>query len=127
MLALYGVYLCASRFVSRRAGVLSALVLATSPLYSLVARQAMTDMAFVGPMTLALALGALALFDDDDPSCRAGDASERSCRWPHHPLFYLAIGLFVVTAAAPAASSTRCQLDAGPLREARLAIPGCGA
>ena len=35
-------------------------------MFSLVARQAMTDMAFVGPMTLALALGALALFDDDD-------------------------------------------------------------
>ncbi len=35
-------------------------------MYSLVARQAMTDMAFVGPMAMALALGALALFDDDD-------------------------------------------------------------
>ena len=35
-------------------------------MYSLVARQAMTDMAFVGPMTMALALGALALFDDSD-------------------------------------------------------------
>ena len=35
-------------------------------MYSLVARQAMTDMAFVGPMAMALALGALALFDDAD-------------------------------------------------------------
>ena len=44
-------------------------------MYSLVARQAMTDMAFVGPMTMALALGALALFDDDDellPPAREG-------------------------------------------------------
>ena len=58
-----------SRFVSRRAGVLAAVVLATAPMYSLVARQAMTDMAFVGPMTMALALGAMALFDDRDEPC----------------------------------------------------------
>ena len=55
-----------SRFVSRRAGVLAAIVCGTCPLFALVSRQAMTDMAFVGPMTMALALGALALFDDED-------------------------------------------------------------
>src|SRR6185369_17879347 len=49
VLGIYAVYLMVSRFVSRRAGVLSAIVVATSPMYSLVARQAMTDMAFVGP------------------------------------------------------------------------------
>jgi 4-amino-4-deoxy-L-arabinose transferase-like glycosyltransferase len=96
LLALYGVYLVAARFVSRRAGVLAAVVLGTSPLFALVARQAMTDMAFLGPMTLALALGTLALFDDDDR-----DLARRSWRglsWPHHPLFYVTLGLFVVTA-----------------------------
>ena len=68
---------CALR-VSRRAGVLAAIVCATAPMYSLVARQAMTDMAFVGPMTMALALGALALFDDEDePLPRRG----RRRRW----------------------------------------------
>ena len=66
VLGIYAVYLCVSRFVSRRAGVMAAVVTATSPLYALVSRQAMTDMAFVGPMTMALALGALALFDDED-------------------------------------------------------------
>ena len=60
VLGIYGIYLCVSRFVSRRAGLFAALVTATSPLYSLVARQAMTDMAFVGPMTMALALGLIA-------------------------------------------------------------------
>ena len=44
---------------------------ATAPMYSLVARQAMTDMAFVGPMAMALALGALALFDDADEAAAA--------------------------------------------------------
>src|SRR4051794_20541028 len=66
VLGIYAVYLCVSRFVTRRAGMFAAVVTATSPLYALVSRQAMTDMAFVGPMTMALALGALALFDDED-------------------------------------------------------------
>jgi 4-amino-4-deoxy-L-arabinose transferase-like glycosyltransferase len=100
VMGVYAIYLCVSRFVSRRAGVLAALVTATSPLYSLVARQAMTDMAFVGPMTMALALGALALFDDDDATLdrRELPALRWTLSWPHHPLFYTAIALF--TAAA---------------------------
>src|SRR5215467_666748 len=100
VLGIYAVYLCVSRFVSRRAGLLAALVTATSPLYSLVARQAMTDMAFVGPMTMALALGALALFDDEDAPLprRQGRLGRLQLSWPHHPLFYLAVGLFTATA-----------------------------
>src|SRR5207244_8766780 len=99
---IYPVDLMFSRFVSRRAGVLAAIVVATSPLYSLVARQAMTDMAFVGPMTMALALGALALFDDEDavlPRRTARLAGGRlSLSWPHHGLFYTAMALFTVAA-----------------------------
>ena len=34
VLGIYAVYLCVSRFVSRRAGVLAAVVTATSPLYA---------------------------------------------------------------------------------------------
>ena len=100
VLGMFAVYLCVSRFVSRRAGVISALVVGTSPLYSLVARQAMTDMAFVGPMTMALALGALALFDDADVPLPRREAriGRRKITWPDHLLFYLATGLFVVVA-----------------------------
>jgi len=60
----------------------------------------MTDMAFVGPMTMALALGALALFDDDDVPLprRELRVGRRRLEWPHHPLFYLAAGLFTITA-----------------------------
>jgi 4-amino-4-deoxy-L-arabinose transferase-like glycosyltransferase len=100
VLGMYGIYLCVSRFVSRRAGILAALVTATSPLYSLVSRQAMTDMAFVGPMTMALALGALALFDDEDIELPRRSARLGSLRlgWPDHPLFYLTAGLFTAVA-----------------------------
>ena len=100
VLGMYSIYLCVSRFVSRRAGIFAALVTATSPLYSLVARQAMTDMAFVGPMTMALALGALALFDDEDTPLPRREArlGPLQLSWPDHPLLYLAAGLFTVVA-----------------------------
>ncbi len=100
VVGVYAVYLVVSRFVSRRAAVIAAVATATSPLYSLVARQAMTDMAFVGPMTLALALGALALFDDEDAVLerRSITLGRRTLSWPHHGLFYFALGLFVVAA-----------------------------
>jgi 4-amino-4-deoxy-L-arabinose transferase-like glycosyltransferase len=95
VLGIYAVYLVTSRFVSRRAGVLAAVVLATAPMYSLVARQAMTDMAFVGPMAMALALGAMALFDDRDEVLPRRGVGWRS--WPHHGLFYGTLALFAVT------------------------------
>ncbi|HVV15956.1 MAG TPA: glycosyltransferase family 39 protein [Polyangia bacterium] len=93
VLGIFAVYLLGKRLVSRRAGLLAAVVVATAPMYSLVARQAMTDMAFVGPMAMALALGALALFE-------AGQDGELPRRgrgwwsWPHDPLFYGTVALF---------------------------------
>jgi 4-amino-4-deoxy-L-arabinose transferase-like glycosyltransferase len=96
VLGIYAVYLMTARFVSRRAGLYAAVVVATAPMYSLVARQAMTDMAFVGPMAMALALGALALFDDGDDVAlpRRG---RRFWSYPHHPLFYGTVALLAVT------------------------------
>lgn len=92
--AMWGVYLVVSRFVSRRAGLLSALVMATCPMFGLIARQAMTDMAFVGPMTLALCFGTLALLDDRDQELPRRGRGWRS--WPHHPLFYATLGFFAL-------------------------------
>ena len=99
VLGIYAVYLVTARFVSRRAGLLAAAVLATAPMYSLVARQAMTDMAFVGPMTMALALGALAFFGDDQtPLPRRGQGGGNG-RWSfaHHPLAYGTLALLALT------------------------------
>ncbi len=100
VLGIYAVYLCVSRFVSRRAAMFAAVVTATSPLYALVSRQAMTDMAFVGPMTMALALGALALFDDEDVELprRTARLGKATLAWPHHPLFYVAVGVLTLAA-----------------------------
>ncbi|HMF44509.1 MAG TPA: glycosyltransferase family 39 protein [Polyangia bacterium] len=98
VLGVYAVYLVTARFVSRRAGVLAAIVCATAPMYSLVARQAMTDMAFVGPMAMALALGALALFDEsDEPLARRGQRGGAGFwSWPHHGLFYGTLALMAL-------------------------------
>jgi 4-amino-4-deoxy-L-arabinose transferase-like glycosyltransferase len=96
VLAMYAVYLVTARFVSRRAGFLAALVVGTMPMFSLVARQAMTDMAFVGPMAMALALGALALLDDKDEELPRRGVGWKS--WPHHSLFYVTIAVFALIA-----------------------------
>jgi len=96
--AIYGVYLVLSRFVSRRAGLFGAVIIATMPMFSLIARQAMTDMPFVGPMTLALALAALALFSDNAQELpRKG---WKRFTWPHHASFYTAF-ILVLLAAVP--------------------------
>src|SRR5262245_52753022 len=126
VLGIYAVYLCVSRFVSRRAGVMAAVVTATAPLYALVSRQAMTDMAFVGPMTMALALGALALFDDEDVPLPRREAriGKRKFHWPDHPLFYIATGLFVVC-TLPQLVIDSLQLEwTIPLGRSRYTIPG---
>jgi 4-amino-4-deoxy-L-arabinose transferase-like glycosyltransferase len=95
VLGIYAVYLVTSRFVSRRAGLLAAVVVATAPMYSLVARQAMTDMAFVGPMAMALALAALAFFDSSDEQLPRRGRGWRS--WPDDGLFYGTVALFALT------------------------------
>lgn len=64
-IAIVGVYLCylaGSRVWDRRAGVLMAVCLGTSPFYAMLSRQAQTDMPFVGLMTSALCFFMLAAF-----------------------------------------------------------------
>ena len=101
VMGLYGVYLVTSRLAGRRAGVFAAVVTGTCPIYALVARQAMTDMTFVGPATLALALAALALLDRDERELPRRGRGLWS--WPHHPLFYGALGVVPAAHRAPAA------------------------
>ena len=55
-----------TRLAGRRAAWLVALVLATSSQWILVTRQAMTDLPFVAPMTIALACAAVALLAPDE-------------------------------------------------------------
>ncbi len=59
-------YSTVARVVSRRAGVLAALVLATIPHFFLLAHQAITDMPFVANMMIAMCLLVVAVVEDPD-------------------------------------------------------------
>jgi 4-amino-4-deoxy-L-arabinose transferase-like glycosyltransferase len=61
-------YFTVRRLVNARAALFAAIVLATSTQWLLVSRQAMTDMPFVVPMTIALCLAALALLPSTSTS-----------------------------------------------------------
>ncbi len=102
-------YCLVRRVVSRRAALWTSLVLATSTQWSLIARQAMTDMAFVAPMTLAVVLAGLALLpqrrNPEDSSSDWIDLKEELPRktarifgqelsWPHSATFYGFLALF---------------------------------
>jgi hypothetical protein len=63
---LLAVYAGLARIWNRRAGVLGALALATTPYYALLTHQAITDMPFVANMTVAMMLLALALTEDPE-------------------------------------------------------------
>jgi 4-amino-4-deoxy-L-arabinose transferase-like glycosyltransferase len=58
------IFFTVRQFVSTRAGVLSGVVLSTFPFWAFISRQAITDMLYVGPMSMAICLLALAFFDD---------------------------------------------------------------
>jgi 4-amino-4-deoxy-L-arabinose transferase-like glycosyltransferase len=98
------------RTVSRRAALWSAIVLATCSQWALITRQAMTDMPFVVPMTVAVVFAGLALLplrqDSEDPDSPADDLKAELPRrqiavgpltlsWPHARAFYLFLALYV--------------------------------
>ena len=64
--SLLSVYAAVARVWSRRAGVLCALVLATTPYYGFLTHQAITDMPFVATMVIAMMLLVLALREDPE-------------------------------------------------------------
>ncbi|MBK7863163.1 MAG: glycosyltransferase family 39 protein [Archangiaceae bacterium] len=59
-----------ARASSPRAGRLTAVALSTMPMFFFVARQAMTDMAYVAPFTLCMAGAIRALLVETDPRAR---------------------------------------------------------
>ncbi|MGD8859311.1 MAG: glycosyltransferase family 39 protein [Myxococcales bacterium] len=64
--ALLSIYTAISRRFGARAGVLSALVLATTPYFAFLSHQAITDMPFVGLMTVALMIFLIAVHEDPE-------------------------------------------------------------
>ena len=89
------------RLAGRRAAMWAAIVLTTSTQFFYVARQAMTDMPFVAPMTVALCFAGLALLAPKDEMEAELPRRERSLRgrvvsWPHAPAFHGLLALCTV-------------------------------
>jgi len=95
---LYGVYDLLARRVSRRAGLFAALVLATMPLYAFMARQAITDLPFVGLMTLAVVLFLIGLTADPAAEVAAVDVPLPGKRRLRLSGFHAVIGGYLITA-----------------------------
>jgi 4-amino-4-deoxy-L-arabinose transferase-like glycosyltransferase len=58
-------YLAAGRTISRRVGIWAAVILCTSPMYFLLARQAMVDMPLVATLTIAVGCLLVAVFEKE--------------------------------------------------------------
>jgi 4-amino-4-deoxy-L-arabinose transferase-like glycosyltransferase len=66
MLGLLTAYVAMARIFGKRAGLLGALVLATSPYYAMMTHQAITDMPCVGTMVAAVMMLLLAVQEDPE-------------------------------------------------------------
>jgi 4-amino-4-deoxy-L-arabinose transferase-like glycosyltransferase len=116
--ALYALYRAVAACFGRRAGLLGALVLATSPLWFLVAHETMTDMPLVAPMCASVALVTLAVRAREDDvvrtfELRAGRFALRVSAW------HLVVAA-IIAAALP-------QILHLASRNLELALHGAGA
>ncbi len=71
LMTVCAVFFAADRFWGQRAAFLSAVVLSTMTFWAFMARQAITDMLYVGPASAALLLLSVAVLDDEDTSRKA--------------------------------------------------------
>lgn len=92
-------YLAVRRTHGRRAAALGAIVLCTTPFWSLVARQGMTDMPYVASVTAAISLAILGLQISPDAVVR-GHVLRLGPREVRLSAQHLLLGLVVVTAAS---------------------------
>lgn len=100
LFGIFCIYLMCSRLFGRRAGVLSALVLATSPMYFFITRQAMTDMPYVGLVSGGLALFTLAMFGEKELLRRKELRIGRfALSWPHDAAYYAFVAFFLLCMA----------------------------
>jgi 4-amino-4-deoxy-L-arabinose transferase-like glycosyltransferase len=103
ILGIWATWELTRRLVGRRAGAFAAGILATSSQWALITRQAMTDMAFVAPMTVALSLAGLALLSPQEESEKEfarGEwkwGSRTLFSWPRATSFYVFAMLFVLS------------------------------
>ncbi len=102
IVAIWSVWELVRRLAGRRAGLIAAVVLATSSQWAFITRQAMTDMSFVAPMTVALALAGLAvLLPEEEREAELPRKGPRRFSWPHTASFYVFFLVLVFTVLVP--------------------------
>jgi hypothetical protein len=89
--AVMAVYLLASRRWGKRAGFLAGLALLTMPQFFLIARQAMTDMPFVAPLTIGLCFLGLALGERPERPAAVAPLFRGRVRLSSHHLLLVAV------------------------------------
>ena len=95
LFGIFCIYLMCARLFSRRAGLLAAIILATSPMYYQITRQAMTDMPYVGLMSGGLALFILGIFGQREVCARKSIKLGRfTLDWPHDSSYYIFLVAF---------------------------------
>jgi 4-amino-4-deoxy-L-arabinose transferase-like glycosyltransferase len=128
IVAVWSVWELVRRLAGRRAAAISAVVLATSSQWLFVTRQAMTDMPFVAPMTIALCFAGLALLSpaeavESELSRRTKKIGRFTLSWPHATAFYIFLAVFLVSVVPQLAMiSSQLKLAYTVPRE----IPGLG-
>ena len=117
MAAIWAVWTFVRRLAGKRAAALAAVVLATSSQWALITRQAMTDMPFVSPMTIALCFAGLALIGPDEereldlPRAQY-PLGKWTISWPRATAFYVFVALFaVVVLPQLAVNSVQLKMD----------------
>ena len=96
LFGIFCIYLMVSRLFSKRAGILSGIVLATCPMYFQITRQAMTDMPYVGLMSGGVALFMLGMFGSREVLPRKSfKLGPLTFDWPHAVSYYMFLVCFV--------------------------------
>ena len=91
---IWGVYFTISRLFTRRAGILSAIVVGTMPLTTFLGRQAMADIIVCSYMTVGLGFFALAVFGSKQEREKAdAEGVSSPLHFPYICFFYFLIGL----------------------------------
>jgi 4-amino-4-deoxy-L-arabinose transferase-like glycosyltransferase len=101
IVTIWSVFSFVRRLAGPRAAVIAAVALGTSSQWVFVTRQAMTDMPFVAPMTIALCLAGTALLGpEEEYGHELARRSFRLWRWslsrPTGAAWWLFVGLFVL-------------------------------
>lgn len=93
--AVYATYKCVAMAWGRRAGSLSAMVLATVPHFAMLSHQAMTDMPFVAPLIIAMCFLIMACIADPQKLVRPRRIRFLGRDW-RVSLWHLAVGALLL-------------------------------